>query len=121
MKFIGEVGFWVKDVETKPDIWRPQIFLRRYPGDVIRDTRRFQQMSNTQNENFTVSNRISILADLYAQNNWHSIRYVTWKGVKWKVSSVEVNYPRLILDLGGVYNGKDEVIITRPPEEDPGD
>lgn len=105
MVFSAVVGFWEDDVEISPGVWRPSdIIERTYKGTVVSDRRRFQSDSSNQNDTFTVGNRIEILSDLYSRNNWPSIKYVVWKGVKWKVTSVEVNYPRLILDLGGVYN-----------------
>lgn len=107
MKFYGNVGFWQGSVETSPDVWKPSIIEKTYTGDVYRDNRRFQQSDN-QNDTFTVNNQISILADTYAHENWPSIRYVEWKGTRWKVNSVEVNYPRLTLEIGGVYNGPDK-------------
>lgn len=110
MKFSGMVGFWLKDAETKKDVYRPTIVEKPYTGDVIEDRRRFQP-SEHQNDDFTLNNRISILADTYAQRNWSSIKYVVWNGVKWKVTSVTVGYPRLILDIGGVYNGTETATI----------
>lgn len=103
MRFSGKVGFWEEDVETSPGVYNPRIFERSYTGDIQRNIRRFENQ-DTQNKTFTISNRISILADLYSLDNWPSIRYVIWNGVKWQVTSVDVSYPRLILDLGGVYN-----------------
>lgn len=104
MKFSGKVGFWEGSRETKPGIYKSQIVERPYNGDVITSTRRFQS-TEFQNDDLKLSNRISILSDLYAQQNWTSIRYIVWNGTKLKVNSVEVNYPRLILDVGGIYNG----------------
>lgn len=103
MKFFGKIGFWKEDVETLPGVWKPSIIERPYTGDVLRDTRSFQS-SDTQNKKFTVKAKISILGDLYAHENWPSIKYVVWKEVKWEVSNVDVNYPRLTFELGGVYN-----------------
>lgn len=103
MKFSGIVGFWGEEVEVSPGVWRPEIVERKYVGDLIRNYRSLQEQ-NKQNPNLTVNNQISILSDLYARQNWHSIRYVIWNGVKWGVDSVELNYPRLMLSLGGVCN-----------------
>lgn len=103
MKFLGKVGFWSEDVEVRPRIFRPQIIYKPYKGDVLEDLRR-NQNGEEQNTKLTLSNRISIISDLYAQNNWHNIKCVEWKGVKWEVTKVNVSYPRLILSLGGVYN-----------------
>lgn len=110
MKFSGMVGFWIKDAEVKTDVYRPMIVEKPYFGDVIEDRRRFVQTEH-QNDDLTLNNRISILADTYAQRNWSSIKYVVWNGVKWKVTSVTVGYPRLTLEIGGVYNGTETATI----------
>lgn len=107
MKFSGKVGFWLEDVEVKPGVFKPSIIVKNYTGDVIKNIRNFQQVENQQNENLKLNNRLSIISDLYMQNNWPSIKFVIWNGVAWKVSSIDVgSYPRVILELGGVYNGK---------------
>lgn len=104
MKFSGTIGFWGEEKEVEPGIFEPDITERRYFGDVLRNSRRLQT-SDKQNPDLTIINQLSILSDLYAQQNWHSIRYVVWNGVKWQVTNVDLsNYPRLILDLGGVYD-----------------
>lgn len=111
MKFHGAVGFWCEEAEVKPGVWKSQILERSYVGDILRNNRRFQP-ADQQNDNFTISNQISILGDLYARENFDSIRYVIWNKVAWKVTSVEINYPRLILELGGVYNGERPIAVT---------
>lgn len=106
MKFSGKIGFWMKDMEIKPGVYKPQIVERSYTGDILRNIRRFQSTENQQNENLVLNNRISILSDLYMLKNWASIKYVIWNEVKWRVSSVDItSYPRAIIELGGVYNG----------------
>lgn len=102
-KFFGEIGF-AETVETAPGVWVEQITKRQYFGDVIQNTRMLQA-SGQVNDNINVSNKISILSDPYAVANFHSIRYVEFMGTAWKVSNVDVQYPRLVLSLGGVYNG----------------
>lgn len=101
-KFYGPVGF-TDTVETAPDVWRPKIVERNYFGDVIRSYPRWQTAQQV-NDNVSVNNRISIVADPYAISHFGAIRYVTWHGVKWKVTGVEVQRPRLLLDLGELYN-----------------
>ena len=103
-KFYGAIGY-AKTVETMPGVWTEQITERDYYGDVIRNSRRLQS-SDKVNDDISISNQISIVADPYAINNFHSMRYATYMGVKWKIKGVEYNHPRLILTLGGVYNGK---------------
>lgn len=110
MKFSGKIGFWIKDIEKKPGVYRPEIIEKDYTGDIHRNTRRFQSVENQQNENLKIVNRLSIISDLYMQKNWGSIKYVSWNGVKWSVNSIDINsYPRVILELGGVYNGTSSI------------
>ena len=101
-KWYGEIGF-AETVEMKPGVWVEQITKRNYYGDTIRNSRRLQS-ANQLNDNINISNQISIVADPYANNNFHSMRYAEFMGTKWKISDIEVQYPRLILTLGGVYN-----------------
>lgn len=103
-KFFGEIGF-AELVEEVPGVWNEKISKHFYYGDLIRNTRRLQSTDQV-NDNINVSNQISIVSDPYANQNFHMIRYVQFMGAKWKVSDVEVQYPRLILTLGGVYNGE---------------
>ena len=77
---------------------------RAYFGDITRNFRRLENGTSV-NDNITVANEISIVADPHAVQNFHSMRYITFMGTKWKISTVEVVYPRLRLTLGGVYNG----------------
>lgn len=102
-KWFGKIGYAVTE-ETTPGVWVEQITERTYYGDIIRNTRRLQT-SDKLNDDINVSNEISIVADPFARDNFHAMRYIEFMGTRWKVSSVEVQYPRLILSLGGVYNG----------------
>lgn len=106
MKFEGKIGFWIEDNEQKPGLFKPSIVEKSYTGDVSRDNRHWNAQSNTTNSEYKVNNEISILADLYARQNWNSIRYVLWNDIYWSVSSVTLGYPRITLVLGGVYNGE---------------
>ena len=102
-KFSGSVGY-VATVETKPGVWDDSVIERHYTGDLIRNTNRVQTTDKV-NDDITISNEISIVADPNANQNFQSMRYVIFKGAKWKITSVEVSFPRLILTIGGVYNG----------------
>lgn len=102
MKWYGLIGF-AELKETTPGVWTPQITERNYRGDLVRNTRRLQSTDKV-NDDININNQISIVADPYANMNFHTIKYATFMGTKWKVSDVEVQYPRLILSLGGVYN-----------------
>lgn len=101
-KFYGKVGF-EDTVETAPSVYTEQIIERYYYGDVISNRRRLEK-GESINDNVRISNSISIVSDAYSLNHFHSIRYVEWMNVKWKVDSVDASTsPRLILDLGDVY------------------
>lgn len=102
-RYSGSVGYAV-DIETFPGVWDAQIVEHKYYGDVVKNKLSVQQ-STTVNPTLTISNSISIVADAFAFNNYYAIRYITYLGKKWKVTSIEIERPRLILTLGGIYNG----------------
>lgn len=102
-KFYGPIGY-SESSETAPDVWTDEIKERKYSGDVIRDTRRVQS-GDKVNDDQRLNNVISIIADPFAYRHFYSFKYVRWMGVCWKISSVEVQRPRLILTIGEVYNG----------------
>lgn len=101
-KFYGVIGY-AETVETKPGVWKEQITEKMYYGELVRNTRKLQT-TDQLNDNINVANEISIVADPFANENFHSMRYVEFMGAKWKITNVEVQYPRLILTVGGVYN-----------------
>lgn len=103
-KYFGKVGFAVSK-ETKPGIWSNVITEREYYGDVLSNVRRLQT-ADQLNDDINVTNRISIVADAFANENFHSMRFIEYMGTVWKVSNVDVQRPRLILTLGGIYNGQ---------------
>lgn len=102
-KFYGEVGY-IDTVESAPGVWTPSVIKKLYSGDILKDTSRWRATENV-NDDLVIQNRISILADPYAYQHFHNIRFVKWMGTSWKVTSVAVERPRLILTIGGVYNG----------------
>ena len=95
-KFHGQVGYAIPE-ETSPGVWIERIIEREYYGDVNRNTRRLES-SGTLNDNINVTNIISIVADPFANTNFHYICYAEF--------NIEVKYPRLELTMGGVYNGE---------------
>ena len=103
-KWHGNVGF-AKTVETKPGIYEEQVAPKPYYGEVISNRWR-RQNSGGVNDNIQIVNVISIVADAFANENCSDIAYVEYMGIKWKVTDVEPQYPRLLLTMGGVYNGQ---------------
>lgn len=105
-KFYGTIGFVVTaENPDNPGIWSEQTIEKKYPGELISVRRKIQSTSNSVNDNITISNELSIVADPYANENMYAMRYVVFGGAKWKIESINVEYPRLKLSIGGVYNG----------------
>ena len=111
-KFFGPVGY-VIPTETAADVHVDIPTEVNYYGDILKNTKRFQPGEDL-NDDLTVSNIISIVADAFGFQNFHAIRYIKWMGAYWKVTTVEVQRPRLILTIGGVYNG-----LKVEPQSDP--
>lgn len=102
-KFFGKLGFEIL-TESRPSTWIPTIQEKTYVGDLTRNYRKLENGDGI-NDNIDISNDISIVADPYAVSHIHDLRYVLWQGGYWKVSSVSVEFPRIVLSIGGVYNG----------------
>lgn len=104
-RFHGVVGYG-HTLESPPNsgIYVDTILEFPYYGDVVRNIRRLEEGEGL-NSDISVGNSISIVADEYANQHFFNIKYVAWAGALWTVTSVEVRPPRLILQLGKVYNG----------------
>jgi hypothetical protein len=102
-KFHGPIGYAVP-TETRPGIWEDVITARNSSGDVLKNSRQLKAGEDL-NDDLVVNNQISIIANPFATLHFHMMRYVKWMGAYWKITNVEVKSPRLILTLGGVYNG----------------
>ena len=103
-KFYGKIGY-IKTEETKPGIWKKVADEKYYSGEFNRRTKRWQN-DNKVNDNIAINAEISIVADSYSLENKHFMRYVVLDKVAWEITSIELVYPRLILELGGLYNGE---------------
>ena len=102
-KWFGKIGYASDTVETKPGIYEEQIIERSYYGDILKDSSKYQNSSSINGE-VDIANKLSIVADPYAMQNFHAMRYVEFMGVKRLVTTVEVQQPRLLLSIGGLYN-----------------
>ena len=104
-KWAGKIGFVV--TENHDGIWSETAVEKPYTGDLLKDQVNIQN-SDKLNDNFILDNKISVVANKFAFDNFQYMRYVTVMGTKWKVRSAEIQYPRVILSVGGVYNGEQE-------------
>lgn len=103
-KWYGKVGY-SKTVETAPGVHMPQDTECMYYGDVIRNSTRWTGNSNSTNDDLTLNCQISIVADPFAIDNFYSMKWIELYGTKWKITNVDPQPPRLLLTLGGVWNG----------------
>lgn len=103
-KFYGKIGYAMTN-EKAPGVWTSEIVEKESYGDILKHTKRYVT-SDSVNDNLTISVEISIIQDPFAVENFHLIKYVEFGGAKWKVDTVDPQYPRLILSLGEVYNGE---------------
>lgn len=104
-KFFGNIGF-TKAVEEPEGsgIYKNKIVVKKYRGDILRNIQR-SDSNSVIIDNVTLSNQLSIVSDPYIRENVGFIAYAEYMGTRWKVTSIEVKYPRLLLTLGGIYNG----------------
>lgn len=118
-KFRGLIGYAVGTVEKPADsgIFVENVVERPYRGTETRTARNLEESAGSINQNVTVENTISIIADPYAREHFHAIRYVKWAGAAWTVESVTVQRPRLLLRLGGVYDGQTAPAAAEPAED----
>jgi len=111
-KFYGKIGY-AETSETVPGVWTEGITERDYFGDVIKNARRWQSDEHL-NDSLVVTNQISVVADPFAYNNFHNMRYIKWMGASWKITKIDIQRPRILLTIGGVYNG-DEITTPDTP------
>lgn len=102
-KWAGVIGF-SQTVNTSFDVWTEKIVEKKYYGDLTKNSRRWES-SQGINDNFSISNGVSVIADDFMLTNLKYMRYVTFQGSRWKIASLEVSYPRVNLTLGDLYNG----------------
>ena len=103
-KFYGKIGY-AESVEIRPGVWEDTMTERPYSGDTVQNNSRWNTNPDTINDDIKLSDKLSIVADPYANQNFQQMRYVEYMGGLWKIIGVEVARPRLLLTLGGVYNG----------------
>jgi len=102
-KFYGKIGYSEMQ-KTSLDVHEEVIVEKSAYGDVLRNIRKLEN-GEYLHDDLVLNNQISIVANPYAATHFFAMRYVDWMGAKWKITNVDVQLPRLILTIGGVYNG----------------
>lgn len=105
-RFYGKIGFAESREGTGDRIGIDEdvIVEKPYYGDILRNSRRYEHGESVLDD-LKIDNKISIVADAYARNNFYKMKYIQWNGALWNITNIEVERPRLILSIGGVYNG----------------
>lgn len=102
-KYCGKIGYVVEE-ETVPGVWDKVVKERTYYGDIINIRRDTNNSANSDNDDILINSKLSIISDPFAKQNFNTMKYATINGVKWKIKSIDFNYPRMTIDLGGIYN-----------------
>lgn len=102
-KYYGAIGYAIPR-ETAPGVWEDKVIEKNYRGDIILNQQRWQPNEKV-NDDFNIDNSISIIADGFAYANFGYIKYIIWQGQKWRIQSLSINRPRMVLQIGGLYNG----------------
>lgn len=102
-KYAGLVGY-VSLVESPPGVWNQVSNPKRMRGDIIRQSSS-NQNGDKVNSDITLNHRVSLIGDAYSLGNYSDIKWIEIDGKKWEVNSIEIQRPRIIVTLGGVWNG----------------
>lgn len=103
MKYFGKIGFWLEDYEERPGYFKSKMVEKDYYGDVLSYKKHRQDNQQVNNNELQINNQFSILADTFAQNHLGNMRYITFAGIKWSVTDITIDYPRLTISVGGEY------------------
>lgn len=114
-KWYGKIGF-VETVETVPGVWTDEVTERNYYGDIINVNKSWMPTQESTNDNIQISNQIKIIADPYAYNHFHTMRYIEYYGSLWKIKDVSPKFPRITISIGDVYNGP--TLEDKSPKEE---
>lgn len=114
-KYSGLIGF-VRNYEKEPGIWEDEVTEKHYTGDILKNNQRFA-VSNTTSGEIKITNQFSIMGNSYAFDHVSDIRYLEWRGNRWIIETIELQYPRLVMTIGGLYNGP-QATVTEDPGND---
>lgn len=101
-RFSGKVGYITQE-ETTPGVWTPKEKSRTMKGDIIRQVSNYTS-GESVNDDISLNHRVSLVGDAYAFGNYFNMKWIQIDSQKWKISSIEVQRPRLIVTVGGLWN-----------------
>jgi hypothetical protein len=113
-KFYGTIGYSVtKEImvddgsgsEVGTGKWVDEVIEKLYTGDVIKPAYKWRSTDNI-NPDVVVSDTISIIADGFMLSNTHSMKYVRWRDACWSIVGVDIERPRVLITLGGLFSGQ---------------
>jgi len=104
MRVSGVIGYG-EQTKIRPGVVEDVIIEKKFRGETVRPPSSGPDEGQKVNDDLRVGVTLSIVAGAYHSTHVHAIRYISWQGQLWKVSNVDVQHPRLILRLGGLYHG----------------
>lgn len=103
MKYSGKVGYAVQ-TETAPGVWTKEIKEVHMYGDTL--SYGAQPVSSDKvNQDVALSNEISLMGNPIIFENLSTLEYLILSGIKWEITSINLDPPRIKVALGGVWNG----------------
>lgn len=102
-KYSGLVGYSTQ-AETAPGVWKTVDNSRLMKGDFYMESSRHQS-GDKVNDDISLNHRISLMADEWVMKNYPLMRWIEIDGIKWEITSVELKRPRIVVNVGGLYNG----------------
>lgn len=108
-KWCGKIGLAIcaeEDPENNPGVWTDIIKEVPAKGEIIKTSYRYQSNTDSTNDDISLNMSLSIISNTYLTNNFQSIKYITYKNGVWSVTGVSLENRRLILSIGGIYNGE---------------
>lgn len=97
------LGFSERNVETRPGVWKMQPVELPYRAKILTYNKDYDTGEEV-NDDLKLRNRYEIVMKDTALD-YQDMKYIIVKGKKWRVSALEFLAVRIIITLGGVYNG----------------
>lgn len=108
MRYYDDVTFVIqKEDPEAPGNWKEYKIVKPYMGEWKRVESKWIA-GDKVNDDKRINNQLEIIADSFALANWTNIRCVKWRGLEWAVPTATLRPPRVVLEIGGLYNAGTE-------------